>query len=176
MSYTIPKLIDELKLNILKKEGLRSSSLRFFNVIGPNQTARYGMVVPRFIKQALAGKPLTIYGDGSQIRTFCDIRDIVASINHLIDDENTGYEIYNIGGKKEISINQLANIILSLTKSKSKKVYIPYSQVHEDYEEIYYRKPSITKIKKRYGWTPIYSIEDSIRSIIEHNHNDVIKI
>lgn len=171
MSYTIPKMIDELKLNIYKNNGLSSTIVRFFNVIGPNQTSRFGMVVPRFIKQAISGEPITIYGDGSQIRTFCDIRDIIKAVRLIVYSPNLDNNVFNIGGNQEVSINKLADIVLELTNSKSQKIYIPYSQVHEDYEEIYYRKPSIKKMNEKFGWKPEISIIESLNNIIDCNYS-----
>jgi UDP-glucose 4-epimerase len=170
MSYSVSKILDEMKLFLLKNSGMKSIVLRFFNVIGPNQTGRYGMVTPKFIKQAMNNEPLTIFGDGSQIRTFCDVRDIINGIEKVVEKEVFDYVIYNLGGKKEISINQLADTIIELTNSKSTKAYIPYEDIHNDFEEIFYRKPCTEKFKEMYNWENNISVEDSIKNIISTNY------
>ncbi len=169
-TYSIAKITDELKINLLKSKGLESTILRLFNVIGPNQSSKFGMVVPRFLKLTQNNEDITIYGNGEQIRTFCDIRDIVSALDLVINNSNFNGKVYNIGGENEISINTLANLILKNTNSKSQKVYIPYIEIHKEYDEIYYRKPDTTKFANEFEWKAKYSCEDSIKYILECNN------
>ncbi|MCX6156070.1 MAG: NAD-dependent epimerase/dehydratase family protein [Candidatus Kapabacteria bacterium] len=170
MSYTVSKVLDEMKLFLLKDSGMQSIVLRFFNIIGPNQTGKYGMVTPKFIKQAIKNEPITIYGNGNQVRSFCDIRDVIYAIEKIIDKEDYKYNVFNLGSDNEISINDLADKILKYTNSKSQKIYIPFKEVHTEFEEVSFRKPCYDKFKESYGWNPNFSIEDSIKSIIQTNY------
>lgn len=166
-TYSIAKIVDELKINLLQSQGLRCIVLRLFNVIGPNQSANYGMVVPRFINQALNSENISIYGDGSQIRTFTDIRDIVSAINSIMQKNDYQYQVYNLGGSYDISIDYLADMILEQTKSNSKKEYIDYSKIHNQYQEIYYRKPDCSKFENAYNWKAKYDPRQSINFILK---------
>lgn len=170
-SYSISKITDEIKINILKSQGLKCIVTRLFNVVGPNQTSKYGMVVPRFVKQAMSGDGITIYGDGNQIRTFCDIRDVVSAFNLIIQHSDFKYQVYNIGGFNEIKINNLANLVLNTTQSKSQKIYLPYSDIHTEYDEIYYRKPNTSKFQNAFNWSAKYDNIDIIKYILERNYN-----
>lgn len=171
MPYSISKIIDEMKINLLNMQGMRCIVTRLFNVIGPNQTSRYGMVVPKFIKQAINCKPITVFGDGSQIRTFCDIRDLLRAFDCILETSNFEYKVFNVGGRNEISILNLAQKIVKITNSKSEIIFIPYHEIHDDYEEIFYRKPLTSKFESAYNWKSQYSIEDSVRFITKSKYN-----
>jgi len=168
-SYSSSKAIDEfLGLAYWKERGLPVIIGRFFNTIGPRQTGQYGMVVPRFVKQALKGESITIYGDGNQSRCFSDVIDVVGAAIRLLDHSDAVGEIFNIGGDREITINDLAQKIISLTKSSSKVVYISYDQAYEaGFEDMRRRVPDLTKIKKLIGYSPKVDLNNTLGKIIE---------
>jgi UDP-glucose 4-epimerase len=140
---------------------------RLFNVIGPNQTGRYGMVVPTFISQALKNEPITIYGSGKQTRSFCSVHDIIKGLDTLLSASSSKNQIYNIGSTEEISILDLAHKIKEKTKSHSPIVFIPYQEAYGfDYEEIQRRQPNINKVKQHIGFAPKVSLDRAIDEII----------
>ena len=141
---------------------------RLFNIVGPRQSGRYGMVLPRFVKAALEGSPLSVYGDGTQTRCFCHVADAVQAIALLLEGSPpTGVgEIFNIGADSEISIADLARKVISLTRSKSQIEFIPYEKAYPPgFQDMARRKPSIDKIRARINFSPKYSLEDIIRDI-----------
>ncbi len=170
-SYACSKIVDEhLALAYLKEKKLPVVIVRLFNTIGERQSGRYGMVVPRFIRQALHNENITIYGSGKQSRCFCYVGDVVWALKKLMDMENTVGEIYNIGSCESVTINELADRVVKLTSSKSKKVYIPYEKAYGDgFEETMKRKPDIDKIKKLIGFQPKFNLD----AIIERMKNSV---
>lgn len=171
-SYSSAKALDEfLALAYRAKKSLPVVIMRFFNTCGPRQTGRYGMVVPRFVNQALSGKPITIFGDGKQTRCFTDVRDCVRSILLLASQPKAVGEAFNIGNdKNKITINALAVRIKQLTRSNSTIRHIPYSQAYESgFEDMRHRQPDISKLKKFTGFSPKIGIDGMLGNIIDYS-------
>jgi UDP-glucose 4-epimerase len=168
-SYACSKAIDEfLALAFHQQYGLRTVIGRFFNTVGPKQTGQYGMVVPRFVQWALKGEPISIYGTGQQMRCFCYVEDVVDAVIGLMDSEQAAGNVYNIGSTEEISIEGLADKIIEMTGSKSKKEYVAYEEAYGmPMEDMMRRVPSIERIKKAIGWEPKTSLAEMLRAIIE---------
>ncbi len=169
-SYSTSKAVDEfLALGYHQEHGLPVVIVRLFNTIGPRQSGRYGMVVPRFVAQALSGQPLTVYGDGSQTRCFVDGRDVVRGIASLGRCAAADGQIFNLGSNREISIADLARLVLAVTGSRSEIAYIPYAQAYgAGFEDTQRRVPDISKVMATIGWEPTIALEDSIRAVAEH--------
>lgn len=168
-SYAASKLLDEfLGLAAYREFALPVTVMRFFNTVGPGQTGRYGMVVPRFVQTALANRPVPIYGDGEQSRCFCHVRDTVRGIIALMDrpDETSG-EVYNIGNTGEVTINQLADAVIERTGSSSTPQHIPYSEAYAPgFEDMRRRVPDIRKIRNATGWQPEASLTEILDDVI----------
>ncbi|MDD5455296.1 MAG: GDP-mannose 4,6-dehydratase [Candidatus Ratteibacteria bacterium] len=169
-SYSSSKAIDEfLAIAYYKERGLPVVITRLFNVSGPRQVGVYGMVIPRFVKQALRGEPITVHGDGKQLRSFIHVEDAVGGLISLMENKNTNGEIFNLGSPQPVTISKLAEIVKRLTQSTSNIVYIPYLQVYSDgFEDLKYRVPDISKISKTIGFKPKKSLEDIIKDVIEY--------
>ena len=169
-SYACSKAIDEfLSLAYWKEKHLPVIVFRLFNTVGPRQTGRYGMVLPTFVKQALLGQPITVFGDGKQSRTFTYVGDVVQALVKLARKDEAVGQVFNIGGKDEISIEGLAEKVKQLTASKSEIVYIPYSQAYEEgFEDMPRRVPDLTKINKLIGYEPKVSLDETIKKVIEY--------
>ncbi len=167
-AYAASKLVDEfLALAYWKKYGLPVVIVRFFNTIGPRQTGQYGMVVPRFVKQALQNQPLTVYGDGAQQRCFCDVRDVVLALSALAGHPEAVGKIFNIGSNAEISINQLAEKVIALTKSSSVIKRVPYSEAYAPgFEDMQRRIPDVARIHALIGWKAKLSLDQTIKDIV----------
>jgi len=173
-SYAASKLLDEfLGLAAYREFGLPVTIARFFNTVGPGQTGRYGMVVPRFVQAALRNEPLTVYGDGTQSRCFCHVRDTVRAIVELLDrPEITAGEIYNIGSSHEVTINELAQTVIERTDSRSSIQYIPYSEAYAPgFEDMQRRVPDITKIHNAIGWTPKHTLTQILDDVIDYERS-----
>jgi len=168
-SYACGKAIDEfLGLAFYQQYGLGVVIGRFFNTIGPRQTGRYGMVVPRFVQRALKNEPVLIYGTGRQRRCFCYVEDLVDAVTGLMNSEKATGKVYNIGSAEEITIEGLADKIIEMTGSKSKKKFISYEQAYgRPIEDMMRRVPSLERIKKTIGWTPKTSLTEMLRAIIQ---------
>jgi len=168
-SYSEAKAIDEsLAYAYFVEKQLETRIVRFFNTVGPRQLGAYGMVVPRFIKSALADEPITIYGDGNQTRCFAHVYDVVDAIKAVAFAENTIGKVINIGNDFEISINDLAKKIIAETMSKSNIVYIPYAEAYGDgFEDMERRVPNIELIQKLVGWEPKNDLAAMIADISE---------
>ncbi len=168
-SYACSKAIDEfLGLAFYEQYGLGVVICRFFNTIGPRQTGQYGMVVPRFVQSALNNEPIQICGTGKQTRCFSYVGDLINAITKLMDCDNAMGKVYNIGSNEEISIEKLADKIISLTGSKSKKQFVSYEQAYgRPIEDMMRRVPSIEKIKKIIDWKPETSLDEILLKIIE---------
>jgi len=168
--YALSKGADEfLALAYFREKNLPVIVVRLFNVIGPRQSEAYGMVVPRFIKQALRNQPITIYGDGYQTRCFTDIDDIIEVLITLMDHPKVIGQIFNLGSDQEVRIKDLAQKIKFLTQSKSKIIYVPYDKVYgRGFEDMRHRKPDLTKIKKLINYQPKITLEESLKKIIEY--------
>jgi UDP-glucose 4-epimerase len=168
-SYAASKLLDEfLGLAAHREYGLSVTITRFFNTVGPGQTGRYGMVIPRLVRQALVGEPLTVYGDGEQSRCFCHVQDTVRAMLALLKHpELTAGEIYNIGSRHEITINHLAQTILDRADSASMIRYVPYNEAYAPgFEDMRRRVPDTTKIHTAVGWEPSCTLEQILDDVI----------
>jgi UDP-glucose 4-epimerase len=168
-SYACSKAIDEfLALAYWREKRLPTIIVRLFNTVGPRQTGQYGMVVPRFVKQAIAGRPLTVFGDGSQTRCFCHVQDVVGALMRLVDTPQSVGEVFNIGSTEEVSILQLAETVKRLASSSSEIVFVPYDEAYEEgFEDMPRRVPDTTKVDALVGFTPTYTLENIIKSVIE---------
>jgi UDP-glucose 4-epimerase len=166
-SYSDAKAIEEATATALNKsQGLKVTTVRFFNTVGPRQTGQYGMVVPRFVQSALANEEIQVYGDGNQTRVFCHVNDAIAAVVKLAETDSTISEVYNVGGVGEISINNLAEKIISTTKSASNIRHIPYDQAYPSgFEDMQRRVPDTSKIQSAIGWKPQMSLEDIIQDV-----------
>jgi UDP-glucose 4-epimerase len=168
-SYACSKAIDEfLALAYHHEKGLPAIIVRLFNTVGPRQIGRYGMVVPTLVSQALAGEPLTVYGDGRQTRCFGYVADVGEALLRLIDHPDTPGQVFNIGSTEEVSITQLAERILALTGSSSRIVYVPYSEAYEEgFEDMPRRVPDTSKAARVIGFNPRTTLDDILRAVIE---------
>ncbi len=169
-AYAESKAVDEfLGLAYHRQYGLPVVIMRFFNTVGPRQTGRYGMVVPRFVRAALRGEPLTVYGDGTQSRCFADVADVTRAVAQLAEHPKAVGEVFNIGSTEEVTIRELAERVIALTASRSEIVYVPYDQAYAPgFEDMQRRVPSIEKIAGLIGYAPRYSLEDTLRRVIEY--------
>ena len=169
-SYADAKAVDEfLAFAYALEKKLKFIILRFFNVVGPRQVGNYGMVIPRFIQEALSGKPITVYGDGSQIRTFTFVKDAVRAVVDLSLCDQAYGKAFNIGGPEAVSIKQLAYRIKKKTNSKSKIVYLPYQKFYGDhFEDVKFRVPDLTRIRKAIGYRPHYRLDWTIEETIKY--------
>jgi UDP-glucose 4-epimerase len=142
-----------MAFSLNQDKGLKVTTARLFNTVGPRQSAQYGMVVPRFVKAALNNEPINIYGDGTQSRVFCHVEDAIEALLALVATDTTINEVYNVGGTGEITIKQLAETIIKQTKSNSTIEYIPYEKAYAPgFEDMQRRVPDISKIKEAIKW------------------------
>lgn len=169
-SYSSSKAIDEfLALAYHKQRKMAVVITRLFNTVGPRQTGQYGMVLPRFVVQALKGEPLTVYGDGNQTRCFAHVRDVVNALIVLAETSNAIGQIFNIGNDQPITILELANKVKQITKSESEIKFVPYDIAYEEgFEDMAIRIPDLTKIKTLIGYEPRYSIDEIIKSVVDY--------
>ena len=169
-SYACSKAIDEfLALAYWREKKLPTRVVRLFNTVGPRQTGQYGMVIPTFVKQALAGRPITVYGDGTQTRCFGYVGDVVGALIKLMDHEGAIGEVFNIGSNEEVSILELANRIKGLTKSESEIVLVPYAEAYEEgFEDMPRRVPDITKVGALVGFKPEMKLDGILKSVIDY--------
>jgi len=168
-SYALSKAIDEhLALSHHRKHGLGAVVVRFFNAVGPRQIGEYGMVLPRFVQWAVAGEDLVIHQDGLQTRTFCDVRDVVQACASLLDNPAHHGQVFNIGSDRELSIDQLADLVIKLAGSISTKRYMPYEQAYDkDFEDMRRRAPDVSKLRAAIGFKQTYTLEDTINELIK---------
>jgi len=174
-SYACSKAIDEyLALAYWKERKLPVVVARLFNTIGPRQTGRYGMVVPKFVSQALAGRPLTVYGDGTQTRCFCHVEDAVRALVELMLLGDVAYgEVFNIGSQEEISILGLAERVRDLTGSDSEITTVPYEEAYEaGFEDMPRRVPDVGKIASLTGWAPTCSLDEALADVISFQQSE----
>ena len=167
-SYACSKAIDEfLALAYWREKKLPTIVVRLFNTVGPRQTGQYGMVIPTFVKQALANRPITVYGDGTQSRCFCYVGDVVGALMKLMDKETSVGQVFNIGSNQEISIIELAKKVKELTKSDSEIVLVPYDEAYEEgFEDMPRRVPEISKANAHIGFAPSVDLEGILSSVI----------
>jgi UDP-glucose 4-epimerase len=170
-SYAVSKAVDEfLALAYYHEMGLPVVIVRLFNTIGPRQRGRYGMVVPRFVRQALANEPITVYDDGQQSRCFCNVLDVVRGIAGLAMEPEAEGQVFNIGSQEEITIIELARKVKAMTKSKSEILLIPYEQAHgAGFEDMRRRIPDTGKIHSLIGWRPTISLDETLEQIIAYH-------
>ncbi len=166
-SYSDAKALEESLAHALHlTKNLKVTTIRLFNTVGPRQTGTYGMVIPRFVKSALSNEPINVFGDGLQTRVFCHVNDVVKAIIMLVSNEKSIGEVFNIGGKEEISILDLAKLIVVLTNSRSKINFIEYKNAYQKgYEDILKRQPNIKKIQLLTGWEPEITLSEMILDI-----------
>ncbi len=172
-AYACSKLIDEfLALAYWKERKLPVIIVRLFNTVGPRQTGQYGMVIPTFVRQAIAGHPITVFGDGSQSRSFTYVGDVVRAMVALINEPRAVGQVFNIGHGDEISIGTLAERIRELTGSASEIVRVPYDQAYEaGFEDMPRRVPDISKIRALVGYEPTVGLDDILTRVIEYFRN-----
>lgn len=163
-AYAASKMVDEfLGLAYYAEHDLPVIPFRMFNTVGPRQTGHYGMVIPRLMHQALKGEPLTVYGDGTQRRCFCDVYDVVQALVGLMSHPDAPGTLFNIGSEEEISIINLAEKIKKITKSSSNIILIPYSKAYAPgFEDMERRVPSTNRIRNLIGWKPTLSLDDTL--------------
>jgi nucleoside-diphosphate-sugar epimerase len=166
-SYAEAKAIDETLAYLYAVEhDLQTVIVRLFNTVGPRQTGRYGMVIPRFVGQALAGEPLTVFGTGDQVRCFCHVHDVVPALQALMADERAYGRVFNLGGAEQVSIRQLAERVLAVTGSESAITYVPYEAAYgPGYEDMQRRVPDCTRARQQIGFRPSRSLADIIGDV-----------
>jgi UDP-glucose 4-epimerase len=173
-AYAVSKQVDEfLGLAYHRQFGLPVVVMRFFNTVGPRQTGRYGMVVPRFVRQALQGEPLTVYGDGKQSRCFGDVADVVGAVVLLAAHPGAVGQVFNVGSTEEISISALAERVIQMTGSASQIQYVPYDQAYAPgFEDMRRRVPSLAKISELIGYRPAHSLSDTLKRVISYERGN----
>jgi UDP-glucose 4-epimerase len=166
-TYSDAKALEEASAHFLfLTRNLKVTTIRFFNTVGPRQTGKYGMVIPRFIEAAVNNKPINIFGDGSQTRVFCHVSDAVKAVLSLVKNDQTIGEVFNLGGFGEISIKDLAELIIEQTSSKSTLLFTDYDEAYSiGFEEMMRRVPDISKINRFTGWSPKINLRDIIRDV-----------
>ena len=166
-TYSDAKALEEAVAHSLyTTEGLKVTTVRLFNTVGPRQTGRYGMVLPRFVQAALANQPITVYGDGSQSRVFCHVHDAVKAILTLAATDSTIGDVFNVGGIGETTVKELAEKIITRTNSTSTITYTPYEDAYPaGFEDMQRRVPDITKIKKTINWSPTNTLDSIIDDV-----------
>jgi UDP-glucose 4-epimerase len=169
-SYACSKAIDEfLALAYWREKKLPTIIVRLFNTVGPRQTGQYGMVIPTFVKQALAGRPITVYGDGNQSRCFGYVGDVVGALVKLMDHEDAVGQVFNIGSNQEISILALAQKVKDLTQSDSDIVFVPYDEAYEEgFEDMPRRVPDISKVSQLVGFRPEMNLDGILKTVIDY--------
>lgn len=172
-SYACSKMVDEfLALAYYEQYGLPAVICRFFNTVGVRQTGEYGMVVPRFVRRALRGQDLEIYGSGHQSRCFCNVLDVVDALARLIECDRAVGQVINVGTTEACTVNQLADRIIELTASKSKKTYLTYEEAYgRPFDDMLVRVPDLGKIKSLIGYEPTYSLDDTLRQVVEYERS-----
>ena len=168
-SYACSKAIDEfLTIAYWKERKLPTVVARLFNTVGPRQTGQYGLVVPNFVRQALAGHPITVFGDGKQSRCFCHVNDVVRALIALMDKPEAYGNVFNIGNHEEVSILDLAKHVREAAQSKSEVVFVPYEKAYEEgFEDMPRRIPDTTKIRNLVGWQPTVALQQILADVVE---------
>jgi len=169
-AYACSKMIDEfLALAYWKERKLPVIVVRLFNTVGPRQTGQYGMVIPNFVRQALAGQPITVFGDGKQSRSFTYVGDVVRAMVALIDEPRAVGQVFNIGNGNEVTIRELAEKVKKMTGSSSEIVMVPYDQAYEaGFEDMPRRLPDIGRIQALVGYRPTVDLDETLTRVIEH--------
>ncbi len=168
-AYACSKSLDEfLALAYFDEKKLPVVIARLFNTVGPRQTGQYGMVVPNFVQKALIGKPITVYGDGAQSRSFTHVSDVVGALARLMEEPRAVGQIFNVGNTGEVTIKELAELVKAMTNSPSEIVYIPYEKAYgPGYEDMQRRCPDISRIRALIGFEPTVDLEGIIQSVID---------
>jgi UDP-glucose 4-epimerase len=176
-AYACSKAIDEfLALAYWKEKKLPVIVARLFNTVGPRQTGRYGMVIPNFVRQALAGEPITVHGDGQQRRAFGYVGDVVSALSKLAEEPRAVGQVFNIGNTEEISILDLARRVKAMTNSASEIVLIPYDQAYEaGFEDMPRRVPDLTKIHALIGYTPTVGLDEILQRVIAQTRETLLQ-
>ena len=169
-SYSTAKAVDEILAHAYWRDrGLPTVVVRLFNCVGPRQTGEFGMVIPRFVRQALAGEDLTVYGDGEQRRCFCHVHDTVTALIALLDHPGAVGQVFNVGAVNETSMTRLAEAIVRRIGSVSSIVRIPYDQAYEiGFEDMHRRVPDLTRIRSLTGWEPTRTLDDILDDVVAH--------
>jgi len=177
-SYAYTKAIDEfLALAYYREQKLPVVVVRFFNTVGPRQTGRYGMVIPNFVRQALTGEDITVFGDGQQSRCFTYIGDVINEIVKLMENKKAEGEIFNVGGTEEVNMENLAKKVLAKTQSRSKLVYVPYEKAYPlGFEDMERRLPDLSKLKALTGYTPTRTLDEILDFIIAFKRKKLGKL
>ncbi len=172
-SYSDAKAIEEaMAFSLNQEKGLRVTTARLFNTVGPRQSAHYGMVVPRFVRSALKNEPISIYGDGTQSRVFCHVDDAIEALLTLVGTDKTINQVYNVGGTGEITIKVLADTVIKETKSQSSIEFIPYEKAYAPgFEDMQRRVPDISKMKQELDWAPKKNLSQIISDVAAHISN-----
>ena len=172
-SYSDAKAIEEaIAFSLNQEKGLKVTTARLFNTVGPRQSAHYGMVVPRFVRSALENEPISIYGDGTQSRVFCHVDDAIEALLSLVATDKTINKVYNVGGTGEITIKELADTVIKETKSQSSIQFIPYEKAYAPgFEDMQRRVPDVSKIKQELGWAPKNNLSQIIADVAAHISN-----
>jgi UDP-glucose 4-epimerase len=167
-SYAEAKALDETLAHLYGVEhGVEHVIVRLFNTVGPRQTGRYGMVIPRFVEQALAGEPITVYGDGQQVRCFCHVLDVVPALATLLEDTGARGNVYNLGNPEQTSIWELAELVVSATGSRSSIVKVPYDVAYgKGFEDMQRRVPDCRRVRERIGFEPRFDLSDIVDDVI----------
>lgn len=167
-SYSDAKAIDEtMSMMYFAQYGLRSVIVRLFNTVGPRQSGRYGMVIPRFVAQALAGDPVTVYGSGQQIRCFCHVLDVVPALVRLVEEGSAHGKAFNLGSSDPVTIGELAHRVIAATKSTSDIIHVPYEQAHyPGFQDVERRVPDCRRAREHIGFVPTRSLDDIIHDIV----------
>lgn len=169
-SYACSKSIDEfLAIAYFKEKRLPTVVARLFNTVGPRQSGQYGMVVPTFVQQAIAEKPITVFGDGTQTRCFCHVADVIEALMELVTRTEAYGQVFNVGSNQEVAIGQLAETVKAVTGSSSPIVRIPYDEAYEEgFEDMVRRVPDTSKIKALFGWTPKRDLKDILTDVVTY--------
>jgi UDP-glucose 4-epimerase len=170
--YSTAKAVDEMLAYIYWREKkVPTIIVRLFNTVGPRQTGAYGMVIPRFVNQALKNENITVYGTGKQSRCFLHVKDVIKTLIKLMNNKDAVGNVFNIGSQEEITIENLAKKIIEISKSKSKIIYISYEKAYEEgFEDMQRRVPDTSKVNKLVGFKPTVDLEGIIKSVIEYYH------
>ena len=173
--YADSKAMDEhLALSYHLERGLDTVVVRLFNTVGPRQSGRYGMVIPRFVESALAGKPIEVHGDGTQTRSFCHVADTIRALTGLMDARELSGEIFNVGSSERVRIVDLAERVKVATGSESEIAYVPYDQVYDQgIEDTLHREPAIGKIREAIGWSPERNLDGILADVIAEHRASV---
>lgn len=169
-AYAASKMVDEfLGLAYGREYGLPVVIFRLFNTVGPRQIGRYGMVIPRFVGQALRGEPITVYGDGTQSRCFCDVADVVPAIIGLAEHPDSPGKVFNVGGTESISIRALADRVRNISGQNSEIVYVPYDEAYAPgFEDMARREPDIGRIRELLGWKPRVLLDEILQRVSDY--------